>query len=59
MFLRIEKIENKKPIITKVGANLILLKLYISGLNLDESLDPPPDIKKNPTNNIKIDINSN
>ena len=45
--------------ITKVGANLILLKLYISGLNLDGSLDPPPDIKKNPTNNIKIDINSN
>ena len=51
--------ENKKPIITRVGANLILLKLYISGLNLDGSLDPPPDIKKNPTNNIKIDINSN
>ena len=45
--------------ITKVGANLILLKLYISGLNLDESLDPPPDIKKNQNNNIKIYINSN
>tara|TARA_B100000530_G_C15545870_1_gene324521 strand:+ start:289 stop:465 length:177 start_codon:yes stop_codon:yes gene_type:complete len=56
--LRIEKIENKKPIITKVGANLILLKLYISGLNSDGLFDPPPDIKKNPINNIKIDINS-
>ena len=37
--MRIEKIENKKPIITKVGANLILLKLYISGLNSDGSFD--------------------
>ena len=44
--------------ITKVGANLILLKLYISGLNSDGSFDPPPDIKKKPIYNIKIDINS-
>tara|TARA_B110000014_G_C20064184_1_gene554474 strand:+ start:1121 stop:1306 length:186 start_codon:yes stop_codon:yes gene_type:complete len=53
-FIKIEKTESTKPIITIVGANFILLKLKISELKIFGSLLPPPDIKIKP---IAIIIN--
>ncbi len=44
---------------TKEGANLILLKLNISGLNSFGLSLPPPVIKENPINIENIETKSN